>query len=167
MTREEWEGTPSDHSPIYLEPIRAATWTKRRFFKFENAWLIEPFCAQIVKDNWEVGGTQSIIQKVRHCSESLEVWGREITGCFSKRIKECKSMLKQLRGARDGQSIEKYKEMKQKLFMILDQKEIFWRQRSKQLWLQSGDKNTKYFHASCSNRRRTNHIQKLKDDAGN
>lgn len=56
--------------------------------------------------------------------------------------------------------------MKQQLHLILDQKEIFWRQRSKQLWLQSGDKNTKYFHSSCSSRRRANRIQKLKDESG-
>lgn len=52
------------------------------------------------------------------------------------------------------------------LFLILDQKEIFWRQRSKQLWLSAGDKNMKYFHAACNKRRRTNRIVKLKDDDG-
>lgn len=49
---------------------------------------------------------------------------------------------------------------------MLDQKEIFWRQRSKQLWLQVGEKNTKYFHASCNKRKRNNHIQKLKNEDG-
>lgn len=53
---------------------------------------------------------------------------------------------------------------KQQLFTIMDKKEIFWRQRSKQLWLQAGDKNTKYFHAACNTRQRTNRIQKLKND---
>ncbi|KAL8088671.1 hypothetical protein AgCh_038446 [Apium graveolens] len=46
-------------------------------------------------------------------------------------------------------------------------REIFWRQRSKQLWLQDGDKNSKYFHKTASGRRRNNHIQKLQDDNGN
>ena len=43
---------------------------------------------------------------------------------------------------------------------------MFWRQRSKQLWLQSGDKNTKFFHASASTRRRNNQINRLKDEEG-
>lgn len=55
---------------------------------------------------------------------------------------------------------------KNQLFLILDQKEIFWRQCSKQLWLQAGEKNTKYFHASCNSSRRTNMIQRLKDYEG-
>lgn len=49
---------------------------------------------------------------------------------------------------------------------MLDHKEIFWRQRSKQLWLQVGEKNTKYFHTSCNKRKRNNHIQKLKNEDG-
>lgn len=59
-----------------------------------------------------------------------------------------------------------HQEAKQKLHLILDQKEIYWLQRSKKLWLQSGDKNTKYFHASYNIRRRTNQIQKLQNKNG-
>lgn len=62
--------------------------------------------------------------------------------------------------------MEKYKEVKKKLFLILEQREIFWRQHSKQLWLQTGDQNSKYFHASANARRRTNRIHKLKNDNG-
>lgn len=93
----------------------------------------------------------------------MQVWGKEVTGRFSSRIKECKSQLKQLRSSRDVQSAMRYKEANKKLFLILDQREIFWRQRSKQLWLQSGDKNTKYFHTAASARRQSNHIHKLKN----
>lgn len=74
--------------------------------------------------------------------------------------------LKLYRNKRDIQSIELYKQSKQQMFLVLDQKEIFWRQRSKQLWLHAGDRNTKYFHTACSTRRRTNQIQRLKNDDG-
>ncbi|KAL8094943.1 hypothetical protein AgCh_036452 [Apium graveolens] len=99
-------------------------------------------------------------------SQNLEIWGKEITGCFIKRIKESKLELKALRGRRDVNLVELYKKAKQRLHLLLDHKEIFWRQRSKQLWLQSGDKNTKYFHASCNSRRRTNQIHKLRNEEG-
>lgn len=62
--------------------------------------------------------------------------------------------------------MQEYKNTKHQLFLILDQKEIFWRQRSKQLWLNAGDKNTRYFHAACIKRKRANSITKLKDDSG-
>lgn len=108
----------------------------------------------------------TILQKVRICGDNLSLWGKEVTGCFGKRIKECKFKLKQLRNKRDEVSVVEYEELKKQLFLILDQKEIFWRQRSKQLWLQAGDKNTRYFHGACNIRRRSNMIHRLKNEAG-
>lgn len=110
------EGTPSDHSPIFLEPKRMQSTAVRKRFRFENAWLLEPLCSQIVKDRWEDVQELNIMDKVRQCGESLAIWGREITGCFSKRIKECKQRLKQLRSARDNTSLEEYREVKNNCF---------------------------------------------------
>ncbi|KAF4347120.1 hypothetical protein G4B88_031008 [Cannabis sativa] len=45
-------------------------------------------------------------------------------------------------------------------------REIFWRQRSKQLWLQARDSNSQFFHKSTSSRRRNKLIAKLKDSNG-
>lgn len=74
--------------------------------------------------------------------------------------------MKILRSKRDTQSLSDYENTKQLLFRILDQKEIFWRQRSKQLWLKAGEKNTIYFHEACNKRRRHNYIQKLRNEQG-
>lgn len=123
-------------------------------------------CRQLVWDSWEEGEGEGIQHKVKLCSEKLDQWGREVTGKFSCRIKSCKLELRKLRRKKDVDSIEKYKETKKKLFLILEQKEIFWRQRSKQLWLHSGDRNSKFFHAAASARRRSNQIQKLKNGEG-
>lgn len=135
-------------------------------FRFKNAWLTEPFCKVLVKDSWEANDGPDIVQKVKHCGDNLNLWGKKITGCFSKRIRDCKEKMKHLRNRSDAQSLQEYKEAKQRLIFILNQKEIFWRQRSKHLWLQAGDKNIKYFHAACNSRQRTNRIQKLKNDDG-
>lgn len=42
-----------DHSPILLEPKNRSFRYAIKRFQFENAWLTEPLCAHIVKDNWE------------------------------------------------------------------------------------------------------------------
>lgn len=124
---------------------------------------MEPLCFQMVKSSWESSDCVNILDKINFCDESLQEWGKEIMENFNSRIKERKLELKRLRSRRDADALEKYREEKKKLFMILEQKEVYWRQRSKQLWLKSGDRNTKYFHTTASARRRMNQILKLRD----
>lgn len=49
---------------------------------------------------------------------------------------------------------------------MLDQKEVYWRQRSKQFWPKSGDKNTRYFHATATTRKKSNQMLKLQNSEG-
>lgn len=41
-----------------------------------------------------------------------------------------------------------------------------WHQKSRALWLNDGDRNTKFFHGKAKQNRKANHISKLKDDRG-
>lgn len=54
-----------------------------------------------------------------------------------------------------------------KLIETLTQQKVFWKQRSKQLWLKEGDCNSKFFHNSAKARRKSNQIRSLMDDEGN
>ena len=119
------EGSPSDHSPLLLEPMPKVSTGKKKRFRFKNAWLTEPLCAQIVRDSWEDAACGIIVQRIAQCGRNLEVWGREITGCFNKRIKECKTELKNLRSKRNDHSRALYKQAKQTLHLILDKKRFF------------------------------------------
>lgn len=90
-------------------------------------------------------------------------WGNEVTGNFGNRIRACRKELKILRKRRDIQAQDKYNEVRKNMILILNQCEIFWRQRSKQLWLHSGDQNSRYFHKSASTRRGNNQIFRMKN----
>lgn len=160
------EGTTSDHSPIILIPKKQNDRRVYSKFRFENAWLLDPMCYQLVYESWNGSGGEDLQQKLKRCSEKLGRWGKEVTSNFSGNIKMCKEELKRCRSSRDPQAVQKYEEAKQRLHMLLEQREIYWRQRSKQLWLQAGDKNSRFFHASATTRRRTNHIHKLKNSEG-
>lgn len=120
----------------------------------------------IVKENWTNGLSNSILEKLERCELDLVSWGKSITSNFRSRINDCKLLLKKSRNRRDSVSIWRYKETRKCLAEIYHQKTVYWRQRSKQLWLQRGDRNTKYFHNSASKRRKNNLVHQLKDDDG-
>ena len=48
--------------------------------------------------------------------------------------------------------------------VVLEQEEMIWFQKSREKWIELGDRNTKYFHTSTIIRRRRNRIEALKDD---
>jgi hypothetical protein len=43
---------------------------------------------------------------------------------------------------------------------------VFWQQRARANWLKNGDRNTSFFHARASERKRVNKIKNLKRDGG-
>ncbi|KAF4388924.1 hypothetical protein G4B88_019106 [Cannabis sativa] len=134
---------------------------------FENFWVSHPDCEDVVRRNWSSLAGQNIGRKIQECGTALQQWGKDVFGKFSSRIKQCNRLLKQYKKRRDEDGNRLFYEAKKELFAVLSQREVFWRQRSKQLWLQAGDQNSKFFHSKASARKRNNHITMLKDSEGN
>lgn len=120
-----------------------------------------------MEEAWERTQSGSFHDKIKTCSSSLAGWGKEITGNFKKIIAHNNKILRTTRGRRDDFSVKQFREESKRLTEILTQREVFWKQRSKQLWLKEGDQNSKNFHVSAKTRRKSNQIKELKDDKGN
>lgn len=60
--------------------------------------------------------------------------------------------------------VVEYHATKERLFLLLSQEELYWRQRAKSYWMRDGDRNTKYFHASASTKKRRNKILRLRGE---
>lgn len=58
-------------------------------------------------------------------------------------------------------------ELRKRMQRLLSQDDAYWRQRAKTHWYRDGDRNTNFFHASTTARKKVNHIISLDDDAGN
>uniref|UniRef100_A0A803QIG7 Reverse transcriptase domain-containing protein n=1 Tax=Cannabis sativa TaxID=3483 RepID=A0A803QIG7_CANSA len=156
-----------DHTPIFVQPETGNGNNHLHLFRYENAWAREPFRKQIIKNCWEEYSHLSLSEKINKCSASLSSWDYKLTGNFKKRLNKSKKILSTMRGSDDQYSTADFDEEKNNYFEILAQQEIYWKQRSKQHWLHLGDKNSKYFHASESSRKRSNQILRLKDSNDN
>ena len=66
----------------------------------------------------------------------------------------------------DGSLGEEINQVRKEINDLLDSEEIFWGQRAKAHWLREGDKNTKFFHAKASERRKQNTILGIWDKNG-
>ena len=58
------------------------------------------------------------------------------------------------------------KKIMERINEVLFQEEIWIKQRSRVNWLRSGDRNTAYFHACASQRKRMNSISSLQREDG-
>ena len=61
------------------------------------------------------------------------------------------------------ESAEEIQALKKEINEIMIREEMMWNQRSRALWVKCGDRNTKFFHATTSNRRWKNRIDGLYD----
>ena len=52
------------------------------------------------------------------------------------------------------------------LTKLLEDEELYWKQRAKNFWLENGDLNTKFFHAQASGHKAPNKVSSLVDDDG-
>lgn len=74
--------------------------------------------------------------------------------------------MEELSAMNDPNKVSEIRELKNSINIFLHQDELFWRQRSRSIWLPARDKNTKYFHQRASQRHRKNHIHGVEDQNG-
>lgn len=83
----------------------------------------------------------------------LAVLEHERAGDLEKRLKIAKEELEKCRrGVMTGEAVGREAVLRFKVDRIEEQIDIFWRQRAHINWLQKGDRNTAFFHRSCSER---------------
>ncbi|XP_077242381.1 uncharacterized protein LOC143882877 [Tasmannia lanceolata] len=108
----------------------------------------------------------AIGKKLRFVKIKLKEWSKEQNQQVNSRKFWLEHRVKELIALEECglSSEEDWKELgkvKQEHKGLLLQEEISWRQKSRVKWLVEGDKNTAYFHAMASARRRSNKIESI------
>lgn len=65
----------SSHLPIFMDliPQILMHWSKR--FRFENPWLREVDCLEVVHNSWDSSASSPIQSKISVCRVNLLKWG--------------------------------------------------------------------------------------------
>ena len=160
----------SDHCPLHIDTNPNDSFSPR-LFRFEAIWAKDPRCYNIIDEAWknEFYGSDSFIlcRKQFSTTAALKKWNKETFGFCQTRMKELSTKLEQVQA---GSVSEKNSLMKasiqRELNSWLSNNESFWKQKSREVWLKEGDKNSKFFHLSTIIRRRRNAIDAIKGDDG-
>ncbi|KAK0583280.1 hypothetical protein LWI29_035396 [Acer saccharum] len=106
------------------------------------------------------------VARIRACTSSLTDWNKSQSLRLRNDISRWKKELSIATNRIDHDSWSDIRNIENKLNKLLEEKEVYWKQRTKDMWYKNGDRITKYFHWKASARRAKNKIQGLKDDSG-
>lgn len=137
-------------------------------FFFEEKWLLDPNITDDFVDHWEAGHDPNEWScRLAQCREFFQNWSGKRFDCLPKQIQEvrkAKSILED--HTSDSKNSGELERVQRKLETLLEMEECHWKARSRVQWLAHGDRNTKMFHASATERRNRNFIYGLEDREG-
>lgn len=132
-------------------------------------WYKEEECKQIIKKRWynscEVNET-NILKTLQTIGKDLIKWNKNKVGKVKEEIKSTRNELENMKLEPPNENNKKEVELSLELEEYLGKEEDMCRQKSRELCLREGDKNTKYFYSFTINRRRINIIYKIKNKDG-
>ncbi|RYR27722.1 hypothetical protein Ahy_B01g051758 [Arachis hypogaea] len=158
----------SDHHPllVILNPQLASRY--ERPFRYEAMWITHPEYKETVRQNWNY--EKSLDNTLIALSTNLSRWNKEAFGHVGRMKRR---LINRIGGIQRAQAngknpfLERLElQLHKELADILDREEILWLQKSREMWIIDGDRNTRYYHTRTIIRRRKNKILKLRNNEG-
>ncbi|KAG7583713.1 Reverse transcriptase domain [Arabidopsis suecica] len=157
----------SDHSPL-INNLVGENWRKWAGFKYDKRWIQREGFKELIGQFWgqqPTGEGNQLMEKIASCRKTISRWKREAKPNSASRLQELQFKINAATRAIPFKRKELTK-LKKELNQEYLNEEQFWREKSRNTWMNNGDRNTKFFHATTKNRRAQNRIQKLIDEEG-
>ena len=146
-------------------------------FRFENMWLKFEGFKDLLRGWWQslqFSGSYSFVlaSKLKALKGILKVWNKEVFGRVEIKKNEALSRISY------WDEVEKDKELslteaeeremaRENYKEWVDMEEVSWRQKSREIWLKEGDRNTGFFHRMANSHRRRNSITSIRINGRN
>jgi hypothetical protein len=158
----------SDHKPISLA-LSPSLVLGPILFRFCPIWTGQDGFLNLVHNTWNepVSGSPFYVweEKLRRLKFNLKAWAKKLGSPMDerKRIQKAleihQSILEESPVTQDLLNHES--ELQRKYHKICREEEIYWRVKSRVLWLQYEDKNTTFFHKQAQARKIYNSISEI------
>lgn len=156
----------SDHRPVLIHLIEAQE-KYRGWFRFDRRFLDVDGVQANVLNAWEFAKHRenaSVTDCLKACRRSLSLLKQ--SNMNSKDKIHHREMALENEQSALHQSSQRISLIKQKLMRAHREEEMYWWQKSRDKWLNRGDKNSRFFHDSVKAARARKSIDKLIDVAG-
>lgn len=158
----------SDHTPIVLNTSTPGSKKVNRRFQFQVAWTAHDDFLNTIDRTWKKGGI--VKENVVAVKEALIDWNRNTFGNIHKNIRRLEARLEgiqRIRSIKKNNGLIKLEgKIRKNLEEALYLEELMWYQNSREEWIKSGDRNTKFYHAATKVRKATSKIHCLRNDHG-
>ncbi|KAF8085396.1 hypothetical protein N665_0668s0027, partial [Sinapis alba] len=158
----KYEG--SDHKPI-LTCFDLTRKKRKGLFRFDRRLKDNPEIQTLVDQTWKEAGTKSVQDKIALVRTAIIRWSKDQQRNSKVLIKKWKDELEQAmtKTSNDEALLNRINSDLKAAYLA---EESFWKQRSRNLWLSLGDKNSGYFHAVTKGRRAKNILSVIENTEG-
>lgn len=154
----------SDHRPIVVH-FDVSREKRKGLFRFDRRLKDKPEIRQLVSLHWKKVTPETVLEKISRIRYNIILWTHEQNLNSNRVIRLAQSELEEALSSSTPDP-EVIATITATLEAAYKEEELYWRQRSRILWLHNGDKNTCFFHASTRGRRARNKISVLENSDG-
>ncbi|XP_058106903.1 uncharacterized protein LOC131250636 [Magnolia sinica] len=151
----------SDHTSILLS-FKDNSADFPRPFRFQRMWTTHVDFKWVVKEIWDAEVAAApmfkLYIKMKHLKRALKDWNKTVFGDVHNNVQKAEDEISRaetdLINSNSTDNLNKLRVAQENHKLAKLQLELFWKQKSRIIWLQEGDRNTKFFHGSVKEKHR-------------
>lgn len=144
----------SDHKPL-MSFFDNGVRRRRGLFRYDRRLCKNEEAKKVISDSWRGTPARSVSEKLASARSAISMWNKT-------QQRNSQAIIEQKKHELDAALVSPIndviliQDIATKLNAAYLAEEEYWQQRSRQLWLKLGDRNTGYFHAITKSRKRAN-----------